>query len=175
MPGLGTLIGFLAHLCSFGIQGLIDSQKAKLAYQSKQLDMQIEAQRDAHELLMIQATATIQLQEKTMEMQSAAQLAQIGQIRDLNNSQATMAGMASKCFLNLSASVRPVITYLFTFVFLFLLCEAIRQGYKTNGLTISMIRNLFDIEFISSMELLFESMIAFWFGDRAANKARNSK
>lgn len=108
-----------------------------------------------HELEIMRAQAEIELDKTAIE-------ANIREIEAIHKEHAGVVRKASRFFINLSASVRPIVTYLFviewcviTYAIAFLL---IRQ----DGVTIEALRQILDQDFMA----IFAAIISFWFGDR---------
>ncbi len=115
-----------------------------------------------HELQIMRAQAEIELDKTAIE-------ANIREIEAVHKEHASVVRKASQFFINLSSSVRPIVTYLFviewciiTYAIAFLL---IRQ----DGVTIDALRQILDEDFMA----IFAAIISFWFGDRRFGRNAN--
>lgn len=112
-----------------------------------------------HELQIMKAQAEIKLDQTAIE-------ANIREIEAIHKEHASVVRKASKFFINLSSSVRPIVTYLFviewciiTYAIAFLLIEQ-------DGVTIKALKQILDQDFMA----IFAAIISFWFGGRQFNK-----
>lgn len=71
----------------------------------------------------------------------------------------------------LAKSVRPVITYLFFFLFLFVESVLIYNAFNS-GADLGTIR---DVIWTEETEAIWAAIVSFWFGTRALDKAREHK
>ncbi len=115
----------------------------------------------AHELSVM--TRQMELQLKLQEAGAVQKLAAINVDADIRETEALhkeqthITLKASQWFINLSASVRPVISYLFFFEFL-LLSVAVFAEWMTEAQYV-MVWN-------SEMQAIFAAVVSFWFGQR---------
>ena len=140
----GALLGFGSSFLPKVMDYFQDKQdkKHELAVMDKQLEVQ-------------KATAQIKLQMVETE-------ADIREIEALHNEQAATVKMASKFIASLSASIRPVITYLFVIEYLVITWGIAWLLIDSEGVTIETLRQILDNEFMA----LLATMLTFWFGNR---------
>ena len=75
----------------------------------------------------------------------------------------------------ISATVRPVITYAFTSVFLYILILYIRLCLRDFGMNIETIHLILENDFVQGMHYLFSNIVTFWFGNRLLEKTNNRR
>jgi hypothetical protein len=121
-----------------------------------------------HELAMIDAQTQAQLAIGQMQLEATVTDAQLKEIQAAHKEQASTAVAAGRFISGLSASVRPVVTYLFVLEFLAINWAIAWLTFDANGFTIEALRTILDDRFFS----LLSSMIAFWFGNRTFGKRR---
>ncbi|MBC8242327.1 MAG: hypothetical protein ISR50_16580 [Alphaproteobacteria bacterium] len=127
----------------------------------KIMDFFQDRQDKAHELAVM--TRQMELQLKLQEAGAVQKLeainvdADIRETEALHKEQTRITLKASQGFINLSASVRPVISYLFFFEFL-LLSVAVFMDWMTEP-QYTMIWN-------NEMQAIFAAVVSFWFGQR---------
>ena len=112
-----------------------------------------------HELAVMIAQAEIQLDETAIK-------ANIVEIEAVHKEHAGITRKASTFFINLSSSVRPIVTYLFviewcviTYAIAFLLIQQ-------EGVSIAVLKEILDEKFMA----IFAAIISFWFGGRLFGK-----
>ena len=114
-----------------------------------------------HEIAMISAQADAQLQLQTGRVEEAHVSADIREIESLHDHDRTAIKRASHWAVNLSASVRPVITYLF-FIEWVVLTICITFDWISFA-DYSAIWN-------DPMQAIFAAVVSFWFGSRSFNR-----
>ena len=119
-----------------------------------------------HELNLLKAETEMQLKLGEQRLETMAVEGDIREIEAAHKEQAAAVRKASTAFANLSASVRPVVTYLFVAEFLLINWAIIWVVLSTTGITLEGLQSLLDDRFFA----LLSSMIAFWFGNRAFGK-----
>jgi hypothetical protein len=118
-----------------------------------------------HELAMIAAQADAQAKLETAKLEGIVVDAEIRQIEAAHREQSEAVAKASRWVVNLSASVRPVMTYLFFLEFI--------------GLTVATFFGLLDAaeyEMIwnGEMQAIWAAVVSFWFGSRSFNRKGHS-
>tara|TARA_R100001198_G_C5236445_1_gene214265 strand:+ start:141 stop:599 length:459 start_codon:yes stop_codon:yes gene_type:complete len=119
-----------------------------------------------HELNLLKAETEMQLKLGEQRLETMVVEGDIREIEAAHKEQAAAVRKASTAFANLSASVRPVVTYLFVAEFLLINWAIIWVVLSTTGITLEGLQSLLDDRFFA----LLSSMIAFWFGNRAFGK-----
>lgn len=125
-----------------------------------------DKQDKAHELKLLAAETESQIKLGEQRLEALIVEGDIREIEAAHKEQASTIRKASQAFANLSASVRPVVTYLFVAEFLIINWAIAWVVLSTNGLTLQALQSLLDDRFFA----LLSSMIAFWFGNRAFGK-----
>lgn len=140
---LGSLLGFGTSF----LPKIMDyfQDKADKKHELAVIDKQIEANKHLH----------------TQKIELANVDADIRQIEALHKEHTEVTGKASRWVVNLSASVRPVITYAIFLEFV-LLTVMVYCGVIDAG----------DYEMIWSeeMEAVWAAVLSFWFGSRTFNR-----
>ena len=122
----------------------------------------LQAWRDQnHELAMIAAQVEAQATLQTGRIQEAHLIADIREIESLHDHDRTAITKASQWVANLSASVRPVITYLF-----FIEWAALTIMITFNWLTWEDYMTIWD----EPTQGIFAAIVSFWFGSRSFNR-----
>ena len=119
-----------------------------------------------HELAMLEAETDMQMKLGEQRLEAMIAEGQVREIEAAHKEQAASVRKASQAFANLSASVRPVVTYLFVAEFLVISWAIAWVVLGEQGLTLEALNSLLDDRFFA----LLSSMIAFWFGNRAFSK-----
>lgn len=122
-----------------------------------------------HELKMIDAQIKAQLAIGQMQLEAAVTEAQLKELQELHKEQTATAVKAGKFISGLSASVRPVVTYLFVIEFLVINWAIAWLTFDASGFTLEALRSIMDDRFFS----LLSSMIAFWFGNRTFGRRQS--
>ncbi len=125
----------------------------------KVLDFWQDKSDKAHELEMLKAQAEIQLDQTAIE-------ANIREVEAIHKEHASTTRKASQFFINLSSSVRPVVTYLFVIEWCIITYAIAFLLLKQEGITIEALQSILDDDFMA----IFASIISFWFGDRAIRR-----
>lgn len=122
-----------------------------------------EEKRDqAHELRMMDKQLEMQIQIGNQKMQMMDVEADIRETETLHKTHAQITKKGSQWIINLSASVRPVITYCIFFSY-FTLVLLLAFGYIDNG--------MFSLLWAADgMAPLFSGVLSFWFGQRTFNR-----
>ena len=133
------------------------------------IDLFQQRQKDAQELKMLEAKGKYAAQLSSLkldELESKADIAETEGIYASMRAANAKSGFAAA----LSGSVRPVITYLF--VGFFLLVQITSQMYAMNNG--ADFRDALNEVWSQDVNLLFTSIISFWFGSRQFAKLRNN-
>ena len=121
-----------------------------------------EEKRDQkHELAMMDKQMEQQIQIGNQKMQMMNIAADIREVESLHKEHAQITKKSSQWVINLSASVRPIVTY----------CLLLELGILTlavnmSWITIEQYQNIWSEEFQAG----FFSVMAFWFGQRSFNR-----
>ena len=140
---VGSLIGFGSSFLPKVMDYFQDKQdkKHELSLQDKVLESQIK--------LGAQKLEATKLEGDTKE------------IEVIHQEHKAITLKASKFFVNLSASVRPVITYCF-FIEFMLLTLAVFQGWIT--------KEQFQMIWNTDIQAVWAGVVCFWFGSRSYNR-----
>ena len=112
----------------------------------------------AHELAMVAAQTDAQAKLEGVRLQAVHVKADIGEGEALLKHDAQLNAQASQWVVNLAASVRPVLSYLF-FVEFFVLTLAVNMGWM--GL------EQYAAIWNNEMQAIFAAVVSFWFGQRS--------
>ncbi|MDB4312233.1 hypothetical protein N9937_02260 [bacterium] len=125
-----------------------------------------EEKRDqAHELAVMSAQLEQQLQLGQQKIQMTHVDADIREIEALHKEHASTTRKSSQWVINLSASVRPIITYAFFIEFAVLtLCV------NMDWMTLVQYKMIWTEEFGG----IFAAVVSFWFGSRTFNRRGHS-
>jgi Fe2+ transport system protein B len=155
--------GFLSALVTPIVQGWQNRKNAKL-------EMEQEDKRNLHELEILkiqQQTQASKVEEVVMTSETNKYIAEISQ-----NVEAYKQMQGDNKFSSFVAStVRPVITYAFTAVFLYILIIYIRVSLHEFGTNVDTIQKILDNGFVQGMHYLFANIVTFWFGNRMLDKS----
>jgi hypothetical protein len=121
-----------------------------------------EEKRDQkHELEMMDKQLQHQLQLGNQKMQLMEIDASIREVESLHKEHAKITMKSSRWVVNLSSTVRPLITYLLFFEFM--LCSLLLAfGYIDNG--------MFSLVWSSEISSVWSAVVCFWFGQRTFGK-----
>lgn len=128
-----------------------------------------QKQDQAHEINMVDAQTKAQLAIGQMQLEATVTEAQLKELQELHKEQASTAIKAGKFISGLSASVRPVVTYLFVMEFLVINWAIAWLTVDSVGFTLEALKAILDDRFFG----LLSSMIAFWFGNRTFGKRQS--
>ena len=121
-----------------------------------------EEKRDqAHELSMMDKQLEQQLQIGVQKLQMMDAEADIRETEALHKEHASITMKASKWCINLSASVRPVITYC-----LFIEFAALTLSVNMDWITAQQYMMIWNNEF----QAVWAAVVSFWFGQRSFNR-----
>ena len=142
---LGSLLGFATSFLP-KVMGYFE-EKRDQAHELRLMDKQLENQKviGAQKLQMMHVDADIRESEAILKH------------------DANVTSKASQWVINLSASVRPVMTYLF-FIEFFTLTLCVNLGW----LTWEEYHQIWD----EPMQAIFATVVSFWFGSRTFNRER---
>jgi len=134
------------------------------------LELFQQKQKDKQELAMLEAKGKYASQLSSLKLNELDAQADISEIQGIHASMAA-ANAKSGFAAALSGSVRPVVTYLLVALFLTVkisgLMYAMGNGVPFRDAT----AEIWDTE----TQLLFSSVISFWFGSRAFQKMKGIK
>lgn len=164
---IGSLLGFVGSF----VPSIFDHFKKKEEHKQKveESRLRIDEEEAKHqqkiELLKIQKELDIKASELRIdELEAKADVEQVGQLLDHDKTLAERN--QSPLVAALSASVRPIITYVFFITFIcvkgVVLYTAVNSGMP--------IEKVVPIIWNEETEMLFSVIISFWFGDRLIRK-----
>ena len=116
-----------------------------------------DKQDKAHELAMLAAQTDAQTQLEGVRLQATYVDADIRESESLLKHDARLTGRASQWVVNLAASVRPVLSYLF-FIEFFVLTLCVNMGW----MDLEQYTAIWNTE----MQAIFAAVVSFWFGSR---------
>tara|TARA_R110000751_G_scaffold211237_1_gene314802 strand:- start:136 stop:573 length:438 start_codon:yes stop_codon:yes gene_type:complete len=125
------------------------------------LDFFKEKRDQKHELAMMDKQLEQQIKIGNQKMQMMDVEADIREVETLHKEHAQITKKSSQFFINLSSSVRPVISYLIFFEFM-ILTFLLAFGYIDNG--------MYQIIWSEPMAATWSATICFWFGSRSFQK-----
>tara|TARA_R100000995_G_scaffold30176_1_gene13416 strand:- start:485 stop:943 length:459 start_codon:yes stop_codon:yes gene_type:complete len=120
----------------------------------------------AHELNMIKAQGDVQAKIGAARLEETKVQAEAEQMKSIYRHDAQMAKKAAPWTSTLSASVRPVVTYIVVFTWVGLEVVAALAIYNSGAGVVDAIEAAFSEELQSLLSLI----IAFWFGNRSLEK-----
>tara|TARA_R110000787_G_scaffold4306_7_gene16695 strand:- start:12922 stop:13383 length:462 start_codon:yes stop_codon:yes gene_type:complete len=145
---LGSVLGFGTSFLPKVMDYFQD--RADKSHELKVMDLQMKAQSDAH----VQRLEEINTQ------------ADIDQMKAMYKHDAALHKNAASWTSSLSASVRPVITYCFFGLFVFVEVSAY-IALTASGLAAG---DAVNIVWSEDIQMLFSAVISFWFGNRMVTK-----
>ena len=129
------------------------------------LDYFKEKRDQAHELKMMDKQLEQQIQIGAQKLQMVNVDADIRESEALLKSQSRLVSKASQWVVNLSASVRPVMTYLLFLEFMVL------TGLVSFDL---MTQEDYMMIWNNEMQAIWAAVVSFWFGSRSFNRSKNT-
>lgn len=123
----------------------------------KIMDYFQDKQDKAHELSMLAAQTDAQVRLEGVRLQAMNVEADIRESEALLKYDAKLNSRASKWVVNLAASVRPVLSYLF-FIEFFVLTLCVNMGW----MDLEQYTAIWNAE----MQAIFAAVVSFWFGSR---------
>ncbi len=132
----------------------------------KIMDYFQDRQDKKQELLLLQATAEIQLKIGDQKLRAAMSEADAKSVVAAHGEQLETVKAGARWLANLSGSIRPVVTYLFTAEYLIVTWSIAYLLIDRDGVTIEALRGILDTEFMG----LFSAMISFYYGNRTFGK-----
>jgi len=133
------------------------------------LDLFQQKQKDAQELKMLEAKGKYAEQLSSLKLDELDAKADIAETEGIYASMRA-ANAKSSFAAALSGSVRPVVTYLFVGLFLLVKITGLMQALKTGISFDAALQAVWN----DDTNLLFTSIISFWFGSRQFAKLRKS-
>jgi len=133
------------------------------------IDLFQQRQKDAQELKMLEAKGKYAAQLSSLKLDELDAKADIAESEGIYKAMAA-ANAKSGFAAALSGSVRPVITYLFVGFFLVVQITSLMYAMN-NGADF---RDALNEVWSQDVNLLFTSIISFWFGSRQFAKLRNN-
>ena len=127
-----------------------------------------QKQQDAQELKMLEAKGKYAAQLSSLKLDELDAKADIAETEGIYKSMAA-ANAKSGFAAALSGSVRPVVTYLFVGLFLLVKITGLMQALNTGISFDAALQAVWN----DDTNLLFTSIISFWFGSRQFAKLRN--
>lgn len=127
----------------------------------KIMDYFQDKQDKAHELAMLAARTDAQVQLEGVRLQATYVEADIRESEALLKHDTRLTGRASQWVVNLAASVRPVLSYLF-FIEFFVLTLCVNMGW--------MDLEQYSAIWNSEMQAIFAAVVSFWFGSRTMSR-----
>lgn len=124
----------------------------------KIMDYFQDKQDKAHELEMIAAQTEAQVKLEGVRLQAMHVEADIRESEALLKHDAKITSKASQWVVNLSATVRPVMTYLLFFEFI-ALTVAVFMGWVS--------QDQYNMIWNSEMQAVWAAVVSFWFGQRS--------
>lgn len=121
----------------------------------KVMDFFQDKQDKKHELAMMEKMHASRVEEAQITGEYAELVA-------AHKEQASTVRKASRFIANLSASIRPVVTYLFVTEFLIINWAIAWLMLDQQGVSLETLKSILDEEFMG----LLSAMITFWFGSR---------
>ena len=118
-----------------------------------------------HELAMIAAQAEAQARLEGARLQAMRIDADIRETESLHRHDSNLQSQASQWVINLAASVRPILTYLF-FIEFFALTLAVNMGW----IDLEQYAAIWNTE----MQAIFAAVVSFWFGQRTFGRQRQT-
>lgn len=123
-----------------------------------------EKKRDqAHELAMIDKQTEAQLKLEQARLLAVNVEADIRETEVLHKEHAQLTAKASRWVVNLSSTVRPVLTYLF-FIEFATLTWLLALGYID--------ADLYHAVWSDEIQAIWAAVVSFWFGSRTFNRGR---
>jgi len=121
-----------------------------------------EEKRDqAHELAMMDKQLEQQIQIGRQKIEMINVDADIRETEALHKEHASITRKSSQWVVNLSATVRPVMTYLL-FVEFMVLTYLLAWGYIDNG--------MYSLIWSNEIQAVWSAVVSFWFGQRTFNR-----
>jgi len=120
----------------------------------------------AHELKMIQVQAEAQAKIGAARLEETRLTVEADQMKAIYRHDSQMAKKAAPWTSTLSASVRPVVTYLIVFTWIGL---EIAAGISVYNSSLG-IHGTLEKAFSTELQALLSLIIAFWFGNRSLEK-----
>jgi len=131
------------------------------------LDLFQQKQKDAQELKMLEAKGKYAAQLSSLKLDELDAKADIAEAEGIYKSMAA-ANAKSSFAAALSGSVRPVVTYLFVALFLLVKITGLMQMVNSGETFVYALNTIWN----DDTNLLFTSIISFWFGSRQFAKMR---
>lgn len=169
------IFGFVGALITPIIESWHDRRASVIKMETTKLQMELEYSRHIQELEFLQKQTEMQIMLKEIHIEENRD----NNYREMYNNEIKQNIEALNYDKNdktgiiidsIRALVRPIITYCFSGVFLYLLIITILTALKQYGNTIDGFKSLFEIEFVQNMEYLFANITTFWFGNRMVDK-----
>lgn len=158
-----TLISTALSFLMGGLPKLMDffQDKSDKAHELQLAQMQTE-----REMQMLKEGYVAQARVEEIRTDQIAMQTQVAERQALYAHDIAIGQGASQWVINLRASVRPAVTYLFVFLLIVVDCASIVWAWSTGTSFVEAIPMVFDDD---EMQIL-SSIIAFWFGTQAFAK-----
>jgi hypothetical protein len=158
-----TLISTALSFLMGGLPKLLDFFQDK---SDKKHELELAAMQMERELKMMEAGYIAQARIEEIRTEQVQMETQAQERTAMYNHDIEIGKGASQWIINLRASVRPVVTYLFVFLLIIVDVASIWWAWSSGAAFAEAIPMVFDAD---EMQIL-ASIIAFWFGTQAFSK-----
>jgi hypothetical protein len=158
-----TLISTALSFLMGGLPKLLDFFQDK---SDKKHELELAAMQMERELKMMEAGYIAQARIEEIRTEQVQMETQAQERTAMYNHDIEIGKGASQWIINLRASVRPVVTYLFVFLLIIVDVASIWWAWSSGAAFAEAIPMVFDAD---EMQIL-ASIIAFWFGTKAFSK-----
>lgn len=158
-----TLISTALSFLMGGLPKLLDFFQDKA---DKKHELELAAMQMERELKMMEAGYIAQARIEEIRTEQVQMETQAQERTAMYNHDIEIGKGASQWIINLRASVRPVVTYLFVFLLIIVDVASIWWAWSSGAAFAEAIPMVFDAD---EMQIL-ASIIAFWFGTQAFSK-----
>lgn len=169
---LGTLIGFVSSFVPPVLEHFKNKEEHKQKLEENKLKLDEMDRKHAQDVEMLKLQKELDIKASELRINELNVKADIDETTQLLDHDKMLAEKNQSAFVSgLSASVRPVVTYTFFIMFVAVKGIMLYQGINTNMALMDLIKIVWNEE----TELLFFTILTFWFGGRAISKFTSIK
>lgn len=169
---LGTIIGFVSSFVPPVLEHFKNKEVHKQKIQESELRINEDRLKHEQNVELVKLQKELDIKASELRINEMNVKADIEETTKLLEHDAMLAEKNQSAFVSgLSASVRPIITYTFFFMFL-----GIKGVMLWHGITTDVpLTTLINIVWNEETEMIFFTIISFWFGSRAISKLKGKK
>lgn len=164
---LGSLLGFASSFLPPILEHFKKKEEHKQKLEEHKLNMDAMDLKHRHQMQLVKLQSEVDISKSVQTLKELEAQGDIEQIKQIYTHDTTLSEKNQSGFVSaLSASVRPIVTYIFFFMFLIVKSVGLYLAYKNN----LPIDQIVAVVWNDETNAIFAAIISFWFGQRAIQK-----